>query len=240
MIKINLLDSVTERQAGAVVAVDRKIGSPMSKFVVMSIAVAVLFLTVVGIDVIGTRMAKNKAEAQIEEQKQIQAELAVVLKEQKDLEQKIANIDARIDAIKKLKSIQSGPSEVLDSMVERISAVPGLYLESIEQTGDELIIKGSSPSDEAVINFGRSLEFSDSLFTNLSIETERRELRVQAASQTSTNPEEGLLHIVGFKITCAYKKGKGDAPKDATTAANNPPATAPAAAGTNPPQIAKN
>ena len=39
MIKINLLDSVTERHSGAAVAVERKMSSPTSKFVLMSIAV---------------------------------------------------------------------------------------------------------------------------------------------------------------------------------------------------------
>lgn len=236
MIKINLLDSVTERQSGAVVAVDRKIGSPTSKFIVMAVAVAFLLLSVVGWDVISTQMAKNQAEREIEEQKQIQNELAEVLKEQKELEQKISNIDARIDAIKKLRESQAGPSAVLDAMVERISMVPGIYLESIEQTAEEIIIKGSSPDESVVTQFGRSLEFSGGLFTNLNIETERKEIQVREISANSTNPEEGMIHIVGFTIKCTYTSEKGGKPKDATTAQNNTPAPA----GVTPPQIAKN
>ena len=58
------------------------------------------------------------------------------MNEQKELEQKIANIDGRIEAIKKLRSSQAGPSAVFEAMRERISMVPGLYLESVEQTGD--------------------------------------------------------------------------------------------------------
>src|SRR6185295_11404024 len=104
MIKINLLNSVTERQGGAVVAVDRKISSAASRFVLMSVVVAVLLVAVVGWDVISTQMAKTEAERQLDEQKQIAAELEVVMNEQKDLEQKISNIDARIDAIKRLRS----------------------------------------------------------------------------------------------------------------------------------------
>ena len=182
MIKINLLDSVTERDAGAVVAVERKIGSPVSKFVVMSAAVAFLLFAIVGWDVISTHMAKRDAENQIEIEKKTQAELAIVLKEQKELEQKLQNIDARIAAIKKLRSEQAGPSAVLDAMVERIAMVPGLYLESIEQTGETLILKGNSPDESAVTSFGRSLEFSGGLFTNLNIETERKEIQNQLIS----------------------------------------------------------
>ena len=39
MIKINLLNSVTERQSGTVAAVDRKISSPASRFLLMSVVV---------------------------------------------------------------------------------------------------------------------------------------------------------------------------------------------------------
>ncbi len=62
----------------------------MSRLVVMSVAVAFLLFAVVGWDMISTQMAKNQAEREIAEQKQIQTELAAVLKEQKELEQKIA------------------------------------------------------------------------------------------------------------------------------------------------------
>ena len=119
MIKINLLNSVTERQGGAVVAVDRKISSPGSRIVLMSVVVAVLLAAVIGWDVISTQMAKTEAERQLDEQKQIAAELEVVMNEQKDLEAKIENIDARIDAIKKLRASQAGPSAVLEAMRER-------------------------------------------------------------------------------------------------------------------------
>ncbi len=238
MIKINLLDSVTERQSGPIVSVERKIGSPTSKFVVMSVAVAFLFLTVVGIDVISTQMAKNQAEREIVEQKQIQTELAAVLKEQKELEQKISNIDARIEAIKKLRSMQAGPSAVLDAMVERISMVPGLYLESIEQTADQLIIKGNSPDGSIITQFGRSLEFSGGLFTNLNIETERKELPGAQMAGNSNDPDAGKIPVVDFTIKCSYTPEKAGAPKDSTSAGNTTPVPAPN--GAQPPQIAKN
>ena len=126
MIKINLLNSVTERQGGAIVAVDRKISSPGSRMALMAVVVAVLLAAVVGWDVISTQMAKTEAERQLAEQKTIAAELEVVMNEQKELETKIASIDGRIEAIKKLRASQAGPSAVLDSMRERIAMVPGL------------------------------------------------------------------------------------------------------------------
>src|SRR5690606_22013924 len=123
-----------------------------------------------------TQMAKTEAERQLDEQKQIAAELELVMNEQKELEQKIANIDGRIEAIKKLRSTQAGPSAVLDAMRERIAMVPGLFLESVEQTGEGLVFKGNSPDESQVTQFGRSLEFSNGLFSNLNIETSRAEI----------------------------------------------------------------
>src|SRR5947209_5977239 len=204
MIKINLLNSVMERQGGAVVAVDRKIASPGTRIFLMSLVVGALLVAVIGWDVISTQMAKTEAQNQLAEQKRIQAELEIVTNEQKDLEQKIANIDMRIDAIKKLRSSQAGPSAVLEAMRERVVMVPGIYLESVEQNGDSLSFKGNSPDESQVTQFGRSLEFSNGLFTNLSIETVRAEVQNQAAPAAKPNAagETTKLEIVNFTIKC--------------------------------------
>lgn len=218
-------------------AVDRKVGSPASRMLLMSLAVGFLLVAVIGWDVISTEMAKTDAQARLEEQKQIAAELEVVMKEQKELEQKIQNIDMRIDAIKKLRANQAGPSAVLEAMRERIAMVPGLFLQSIEQAGDEVTIKGNSPDEYAVTQFGRSLEFSNGLFSNLNIETQRQEVVNQLAS-TTAGGEAPKVNVVNFTIKTAYTPSKA-------VGANNPPSTvASAPVQTNPqapaPQIAKN
>ena len=225
MIKINLLNSVTERQSGAVVAVDRKISSPASRLLLMCVAVAVLLAAVVGWEVISTQMAKTEAERQLDEQKQIAAELEVVMNEQKELEQKIGSIDARIDAIKKLRSSQAGPSAVLDAMRERIAMVPGLYLESVEQAAEGLVLKGNSPDEAQVTQFGRSLEFSNGLFSNLNIETTRSEIQNENAPQkVNASGEAPKVALVNFTIRCAYT------PSKAPNADNGNPTTASAQA----------
>lgn len=261
MIKINLLDSVTERQAGAVVAVERKIASPASRLLMMSLAVLFLLVAVVGWDIISTQMAKSQAEADLAEQKRIESELEVVSKEMKELETKIQNIDTRIAAIKKLRDSQAGPSAVLEAMRERIAMVPGIYLDSIEQTNDQLTVKGNSPDESQVTQFGRSLEFSGGLFSNLNIETQRKEKPNQPAPVTANGAEAPpKQEIVGFSIKCAYTPSKAkNSQNTATTAANNsqPQQSAGAnstpnlvkqqvqkaatqADGTTPPQVAKN
>ncbi len=246
MIKINLLDSVTERQGGAVVAVDRKISSPTSKLLLMTIAVAFLLVAVIGWDIISTQMAKTEAERELAEQKQIASELEAVTKEMNELEAKIQNIDSRIEMIKKLRDSQAGPSAVLEAMRERISMVPGLYLESIEQTGDQMVIKGNSPDEAAVTRFGQSLEFSGGLFSNLNIETQRKDAPNQPTSVAS-NPDTVKDTIVGFTIRCAYTPSKAGASKNSmpTTASNAAPSanqtqTPNSTTGATPPQVAKN
>lgn len=259
MIKVNLLDSVTDRQAGAAAKVERKIASPMSQLLLMSIAVAFLLTAVVGWDIISTQMAKAEAERELQEQKQIAAELEAVTKEMKELEAKIQNIDSRIELIKKLRASQAGPSAVLDAMRERIAMTPGLYLESIEQTGEQLTIKGNSPDESAVTQFGRSLEFSGGLFSNLNIETQRKEAPNQAAVATAPNAQQAPPEkpIVGFTIRCAYTPSKASASQNSmpTTASNapqpsnaapaqpvkpQPQAAAPQSDNAAPPQVAKN
>ena len=102
MIKINLLNSVTERQGGAVVAIDNKVGSPTSRLLLMTLAVGFLLTAVIGWDVISTQMAKADAEKERQNQLEIKASLEVIMKEQKELEE-LKNITTNISdaAIKK-------------------------------------------------------------------------------------------------------------------------------------------
>jgi Tfp pilus assembly protein PilN len=249
MIKINLLESVTDKQASAVVTVEKKVGSPTSRLLLMALVVTALTIVVIGWDIVSSQMAKAEAERQLIEQKKIAEELAAVMAEQKDLEQKIANIDMRINAIKTLRASQAGPSAVLEAVRERIGMVQGLYLESIEQKGDQLTIKGNSPDEAAVTQFGRSLEFSSGLFSNLNIETQRKEVQsTQVSAPTGTGSAEvPKLETVNFTIRTSYTPGKSSNPDPNTMQANAPvqaPNTPPnqnppGPNGANPP-VAKN
>jgi Tfp pilus assembly protein PilN len=239
MIKINLLDSVTERQGGAVAAVDKKIASPAARLAVMALVVAFLTAAVIGWDIISTQWTKADLERQLNEQKQIEAELAVVIAEQKELEQKIQNIDLRIKAITDLRNSQAGPSAVLDAIRERIAMVPGLYIESIEQSGEQVTFRGNSPDESQVTQFGRSLEFSNGLFSNLSIETTRAEITNEAAPQrVNAAGEAPKVSIVNFTVKTAYTPSRaGDVNGTVQTASTTPGQPAAAA---QPAQVAKN
>lgn len=234
MIKINLLDSVTDRQGGAVVAVERKAADPMTRLMMMAAAVFVLMAAVIAFDIINTSMQRDDATKALEEQKQIAVQYDAMLKEQNELNEKIKNIDTRIQAIKQLRGAQAGPSAVLEALKERIVKNPGLFLDSVDQKANQLTISGNSPDESVVTTFGRDLEFSDGLFTNLNIETQRKD---NPFIQASTDPTVPRPEIVNFIIHCAYTPSKNGNVNNAL------PASAPAAPPTtnaNPPQVAKN
>jgi Tfp pilus assembly protein PilN len=245
MIRVNLLQSVTERHSGAVASVERKVGSPTSRLLLMSLAVGFLLAALIGIDVLSTQMNKADAEKRLEEQKRIATELEAVMKEQKELETKIQAIDARINAIKDLRSKQAGPSAVLEALRERILMTPGIYLDSVEQKGDLLEIRGTSNEEAAPTQFGKSLEFSNGLFSNLSIETSRKEDPIQTAAPVptaTTNPAE-VPKVVSFNFTirCAYTPSKAAMPNGSLTASNNSaPQQQSQPQGANQTQVAKN
>lgn len=239
MIKINLLESITERQAGAAVVVERKVANPVSKLLLMSLAVGALLIAVIGWDIVSTQMAKSEAEKELQNQQEIARQLEAVMKEQKELETKINNIDLRINAIKKLRASQAGPSAVLEALRERITMTPGIYLASVDQKGEQLEIKGNSPDENAVTQFGRSLEFSSGLFSNLGIETQRKDM----GDPNAASAESPSKQIVDFTIRCAYtpsKAGGTTAPQTANSPASTPNAAATPAPTNGAPQVAKN
>lgn len=243
MIRVNLLYSTHERPGSTFSAsAESKPGVKFDKLTLTAVGVSAMLVLAIGFEIFSSQSAVSSAQEKLVEQQKVEMELAAVLKEQKDLEQKIQSVEARIEAIKKLRSSQSGPSSVLDAVRERIANSPGIFLESITQKGGELEIKGSSPDEAAVTQFGRSLEFSSGLFSNLSIETQRREIQpAQTSTSTPASPDAPKPEVVGFTIKCAYTPGKGA--QGQTVATTTPQAPANASTGARPvpppPQIAQ-
>ncbi len=206
MIKVNLLDSVTDRARGVAV-VEQKVTNPAMQTLLMGVVVLVLMVAGMGYDYISAGAAKAKAQKDLEEQQRIAAQMAAVNKEQAELEKKTKDIQVRIDAIQKLRAAQQGPGNVLREIKERVDSIPGLYLESVDQTGNVVTIKGESPNEASVTRFGQSLEFSQGQFSNLDISTERKEVKVSADEKGA--PVDGSLpkaEVVSFTIKCNYSQ----------------------------------
>jgi Tfp pilus assembly protein PilN len=225
MIRINLLESVTERPKGAALVED-KVSSPRIQTLLLALTVFGLLVLGAGFDYVSANSAHEAAVRELATQKRINQEMLAVNKEKAELEKKTQDIQVRIDAIKKLRESQQGPSAVLSEIKARFDAVPELYLKSIEQKDGELTIKGESPDEKTVTGFGKSFEFSGGLFSNLNIETTREVSQTATNSTTlatTANTEVVLLpkpEVVSFTVKCNYSLAKPQAQGTAPTPAN--------------------
>ncbi|MDX6693728.1 MAG: hypothetical protein QOF02_1331 [Blastocatellia bacterium] len=223
MIKVNLLDSVTDRATG-VAAVEEKVTNPRAQTLLIGLVIAGVLALGMAYDYYSANKDHADAQAELANQQTINTQMMAVNQEKEDLGRKTKDIEVRIDAIQKLRASQKGPGDVLRSVKERIDSIPGLYLESVEQKGAELIVTGSSPNEASVTRFGQSMEFSSGLFSNLSIETKREKVQVSAvdaAPMTDANGKAVKLEmpeVVNFTIKCSYAPTAPQSPGAQTAA----------------------
>ena len=210
MIKVNLLDSVTDRSKG-VAAVEQKVANPRMQTLLLALVVFGLLTAGMLYDYYSSSSARDNAQAEKVEQERVQAQMVAVNKERTELEKKTNDIQARIDAIQKLRASQQGPGAVLREIKSRFDSIPGLYLKSVEQNGTQLTIKGESPNESSVTNFAKSLEFSSGIFKDVSIETKRETVKVEektegaaAAPATPEDKDAPKPEVVAFTIKCTF------------------------------------
>jgi len=211
MIKINLLESVTDRPQG-VALVEEKVSSPRIQSLLLALTVFGLLVLSVGYEYISTNNAHAAAKQELENEKRINQQMLAVQKEQMELEKRSQEVQARIDAIKRLRESQQGPSAVLQEIKARFDAVPELYLKSIEQKDGEVTIKGESPNEYTVTKFGQSLEFSNGMFSNLNIETQREVAKTvvndNAAPAAAVDPGFPKPEVVSFTVKANFSIAK--------------------------------
>jgi Tfp pilus assembly protein PilN len=213
MIKVNLLESVTDRPQG-VALVEDKVASPRFQTLLLALTVFGLTVLAMGYDYVSSNMAHTAAQKELDNQKRINQQMLAIQTEQMELEKKTKEVQARIDAIKKLRESQQGPSAVLAEIKARFDAVPGLYLTGIEQKEGEIIIKGESPNEYSVTKFGQSLEFSNGLFSNLNIETQREAAKLTQTSETPApagDADAVKPEVVVFTVKANFGASKAQA-----------------------------
>ncbi len=132
MIKVNLLESITDRPKG-VAMVEDKVSTPRIQTLLMALTVFGLLALGAGFDYISANTAHGAAQKELENQKRINNQMLAVNREQAELEKKAGDIQGRIDAIKRLRESQQGPGSVLQEIKVRFDNVPELYLKSIDQ-----------------------------------------------------------------------------------------------------------
>lgn len=213
MIKVNLLESITDRSVG-VAFVEDKVSSTRTQTFLLALTVVALLVLGVGYEYVSASRQHEAAVQELDNQKRINDRMNAVKKEQADLEKKIADINLRVQAIQKLRASQQGPSAVLEEITARFDGVPGLYLQSVEQKETEIVIKGQSPNEAAVTRFGQSMEFSSGMFTNLNIETSREVAQVSktgsGAAASAADPNAPQPEVVAFTIKCNYARNNNN------------------------------
>src|SRR5438477_7949711 len=125
MIKINLLNSITDRPA-TVAFVEDKVSSTRTQTFLLALTMIGLLVLGIGYDYVSANTQHTAAVSELEKQRRINEQMNAVKREQADLQKKIADINFRVDAIQKLRASQQGPSGVLAEIKARFDAVPGL------------------------------------------------------------------------------------------------------------------
>jgi Tfp pilus assembly protein PilN len=209
MIKVNLLDSVTDKTS--VAAIETRVANPRTQGRLVLLVVVALTALAIVFDWTSANSAHAEVTAELKRQQEQAARMEAIKREQAELEKKTQEIQTRIDAIKKLRASQQGPVAVLSAINERLPKIPDFRLESIEQKSGELTLKGDSPNESAVTQFSRSMEFSSGLFSNVSIETKRELMeKVNVGSIPTPGTAEELnkplvkLDTVTFTLKCKY------------------------------------
>lgn len=224
MIKVNLLDSVTDRTR-SVAAVEARVANPRARSLMLMGVVFALAVIGMGVDYVSAGYTNDSAKEELAKQEDIAAKMKEINKQQAELEKKINEVKTRIEAIKKLRASQQGPVAILSELNSRLPQTKDFRLDTVEQKGGELTVEGSSASEEAVTEFARTLEFSNNLFSNVSIETERKTVNPEdtdwTAADGEVDPDAPKPEVVKFKITCKYSQ--------ASPAPAAPAAAAPAA-----------
>ncbi|HEV7905520.1 MAG TPA: PilN domain-containing protein [Pyrinomonadaceae bacterium] len=242
MIKVNLLDSVTDKTS--VAAIETRVANPRTQGRLVLLVVVTLMALAIVFDWTSANSAHAEVTAELKRQQEQAARMEAIKREQAELEKKTQEIQTRIDAIKRLRASQQGPVAVLSAINERLPKITDFRLESIEQKGTELTLKGDSPNEAAVTQFGRSMEFSSGLFSNVSIETKRELMeKVNAGAAPPPGAAEDLNKpvvkpdTVTFTLKCKYTPPGSQA---ASPAGNAKPTGAAGAAAPASPQVAQN
>jgi type IV pilus assembly protein PilN len=198
MIKINLLGTPKPKRGKAARAASTQMvemggggggGSP-----ILLIAVAL----VLALGYVGYRYnaAQNEAKRIDTETKQAEAEnrrLAAV-KAKYDQEQKVKeNYERRVKVIDDLRQAQSGPVNLLTMISDTVNGTDAVWLNSMQDTGNQIRIDGTALSSTAVANLMKNLQKTGFF-------------RTVEMTETQEDPAAKDIQAFNFKLICEKQK----------------------------------
>jgi type IV pilus assembly protein PilN len=151
------------------------------------------------------------------------AELDTRIKDIATLRNEIDALKARQRAVEDLQTDRNTPVHLLNELVRQTPE--GIYLQSIKQTGQVVLVRGTAQTQERVAEFMRSTLYNSAWL-------ERPELvEIKAATLTPGNRDQRRLFDFSMRVTLKRPQGADAAALPASGAAPAAKPTTPAKAG---------
>ena len=214
MIKVNLLEGTAEQRVSFQ---KTKVVARRGQQLFMLASALIIFLVAIVADHLWTNTAHAKVQQELKIEQEEATKLEADIKRKEELESELKQVEERIKIIKQLRAEQKGPVAMLSAINERMPGGQADFrLKSIEQKGSRLRIIGTSLNQQVIADFARQLEFSNGLFSGLSLSVEGREAKPdelpESLSEKKAEGEE-KPRIFQFTIDCDYNKPRAEEDK---------------------------
>lgn len=211
MIRVNLLEGTAEQR----VSIQKtKVVARRGQQLFMLASALLIFLIAIGADHLWTNNAHAAIKEELDREQAEAAKLEADIKRKDELEAELKQVEERIKIIKQLRAEQKGPVAMLSAINERMPGGQADFrLQSIEQKGSRLRIQGTSLSQQVIADFARQLEFSNGLFTSLSLSVEGREAKTEDIPEKASEKKaegEDKPQVFQFVIDCDYNKPRAE------------------------------
>jgi Tfp pilus assembly protein PilN len=221
MIKVNLLEGAADTRAATRAT---KAAAKTTQQVLLIAGALIALLVAVGVDYFVSKTLLDKAERDLDEQQTIAAELKRNREQLDGLQKQIKTVEERIKIIDDLQKTQQGPSAMLNLINSKMPVGPGLRLEKIQQTKDDLSIDGVADDPNIVSDFSKGLELgSNGLFQSVGLNVTR-----QDEPQKDVEDETKTVMVTTYRFTITTKYTPTQVGQPATPGAPGAPG-APAA-----------
>ena len=207
MIRVNLLEGTAEQR----VSVQKtKVAARRGQQIFMIAAALMVFLVAIGVDHLWTNNAHAEAKEVLKSEEEVAEKLKADIARKDQLEAELKQVEERIRVIKQLRAEQKGPVALMSAINERMPCGQADFrLLSVTQKGSQLQIIGTSLNQQIVADFLKQLEFSNGLFSNLTLNIEGKEVKPEADGDKKADAEE-MVRVYLFKIDCTYNKPRAE------------------------------
>jgi type IV pilus assembly protein PilN len=207
MIRVNLLEGTAEQR----VSVQKtKVAARRGQQIFMIASALMVFLIAIGVDHLWTNNAHAEAQEVLKREEEVAEKLKADIERKNQLEAELKQVEERIKVIKQLRAEQKGPVALMSAINERMPGGQADFkLISVTQKGTQLQIIGTSLNQQIVADFLKQLEFSNGLFSNLTLNIEGKEMKPEDDGDKKSDSDE-LIRLYLFKIECTYNKPRAE------------------------------